>query len=566
MLHGAGLHQVLWGEAVSAATYIQNRCPTRGVEGEKTPFEVFYGHTPSVQHLRTWGCKVAVHIKDMHRNKFDSKSWEGIMVGYGTSQKGYRIYDPKARDVTLTRDVVFFEEELLEGNGKEVIGDDGPLNWPSNDVEQSDPTIVSKPPTELEYESAEDDGHFEEPPPKKVQHKSPTLIVEDGASKDASPQSHASKEDDSDSGSVHSKSSEDMPLLEFHEDEEEADEENIQNEHEQSIESENTQTVVNILDEQKIEPQVRRSSRVRKPSVTFGYDKPGVPNADANKYGAYLAAIEDGMTYKEAITSSESTKWREAIRSEMESLKENHTWDLVTLPKDRKAIGCKWIFKKKDLPGGENKFKARLVAKGFSQVEGIDYDETFAPVMKYQSLRILMALANEERMHVHQMDVTTAFLYGELQEEIFMLQPEGQVKVGEEELVCKLKKSLYGLKQSPRCWNHKIHTFLLSLGFKALKTDSALYTMGADKVKIIIGLYVDDLLIASKDLNFVLSTKASLSANFKMTDFQEVETVLGIKIERNKERGELRMGQEKYTTQILERFGFSKIKPMATPI
>ena len=176
-----------------------------------------------------------------------------------------------------------------------------------------------------------------------------------------------------------------------------------------------------------------------------------------------------------------------------------------------------------------------------------------------------MALANEEEMHVHQMDVTTAFLYGELKEEIYLQLPEGFSSPGCEGKVWRLHKSLYGLKQSPRCWNARIHTFLESLGFSALKTDSALYLKGA-KDKIIISLYVDDLLIFAKDVSAIRTIKALIASTFKVTDFGEVDTILGIKVLRNWEDGTLSLGQEQYAQRILDRFNMSQCDGRSTPL
>ena len=202
-------------------------------------------------------------------------------------------------------------------------------------------------------------------------------------------------------------------------------------------------------------------------------------------------------------------QWRAAIQAELTSLEENQTWTLQKKPAGKKTIGSKWVFRKKPLPDGSFKYKARLVATGYSQIEGVDYTETFAPVLKYQSLRMLMAVATEEDMHVHQMDVTTAFLYGDLEEEVYLQQPEGAAIPGQEHMVCKLKKSLYGLKQSPRCWNTRLDGHLKQLGFKALKTDSALYTRGVKHEKIMLAVYVDDLLISSKSSEICACSESS---------------------------------------------------------
>ena len=166
-------------------------------------------------------------------------------------------------------------------------------------------------------------------------------------------------------------------------------------------------------------------------------------------------------TWREAIESEDSQLWLQAMSEEMESLRKNKTWILVDQPKKQKVVGCKWIFKKKEgIPGVERpRFKARLVAKGFTQVEGIDYNEIFSPVVKHCSIRIILGLVNQYDLELEQLDVKTAFLHGNLKETIYMNQPEG-FEEGENK-VCLLKKYLYGLKQSPRMWYLKFDEFLI---------------------------------------------------------------------------------------------------------
>ena len=176
----------------------------------------------------------------------------------------------------------------------------------------------------------------------------------------------------------------------------------------------------------------------------------------------------------EALASPDKAKCMNAMEKEMESLHANDVWDLVELPKDRKAVGSKWVFKLK--VGADSlveRHKARLVAQGFSQKYGLDYDETFSPVVRCESLRTVIALAMQNGLKLHQMDVTTAFLNGKLQEEVYMKQPEGFVVKSQEGLVCKLKRSIYGLKQSPRCWNSALDDHLKKIGFVQATGDSA---------------------------------------------------------------------------------------------
>lgn len=165
------------------------------------------------------------------------------------------------------------------------------------------------------------------------------------------------------------------------------------------------------------------------------------------------------------------------MKEEYSSLVENGTWSLVKLPNDRTPIGCKWVYRKKeDETGNVSRFKARLVAQGFRQRQGIDYDTVFAPVATHNTLRILLTIAGYKQMMVHHVDVKSAYLNGQLKEEIYMYQPKGFVVPGKEHLVCKLQRSLYGLKQAARVWNETIHALLLELGFMQSSADPCLYT------------------------------------------------------------------------------------------
>ena len=154
------------------------------------------------------------------------------------------------------------------------------------------------------------------------------------------------------------------------------------------------------------------------------------------------------------MSSPEREKWKDAKEKEIRSIKANEVWELVELPKGKKTIGCKWVYKRKvDVNGSVERYKAHLVAKGYSQQYELDYNENFSPVTRFESLQRLLALAVQDYLHVHQMDVTTAFLNGKLKEEVYMDQPDEFIIQGKESIVCKLKHKLYGLKQAPQCWN-----------------------------------------------------------------------------------------------------------------
>jgi hypothetical protein len=207
---------------------------------------------------------------------------------------------------------------------------------------------------------------------------------------------------------------------------------------------------------EEIHSDAPRRSKRQKTAKFFGDD-----------FTVYL--IDDSpKTITEAFSSPDADDWKEAVRSEMESILSNGTWELVKRPYGCKPMGCKWVFKKKLKPDGTiDKYKARLVAKGYAQKKSEDFFDTYSPVAKLTTIHILLSLAASHSLLIHQMDVKTAFLNGELEEEIYMTQPDGFVVEGHEDKVCKLCKSLYSLKQAPKQWHEKFNSTLISAGNEA---------------------------------------------------------------------------------------------------
>ncbi len=207
---------------------------------------------------------------------------------------------------------------------------------------------------------------------------------------------------------------------------------------------------------------------------------------------------------EEALNGEDAKKWKIAMQEKYDSLVVNNTWSLVPLPKGRKPISCKWVFKIKHGVDGEvERYKARLVAIGFTQTFRVDYNETFAPVAKFVSICCIFALATIEDMKIYQMDVKTAFLNGDLEKEIYMEQPEGFTQEGEH-LVCKLHKSLYGLKQYLRAWNQKLDAFLKNIEFVKSDANFSIYVAQIGDVKFFIVVYVDDLILVCNNKDKLL--------------------------------------------------------------
>ena len=457
MLLDAKLPQKFWAEAISTAAYLRNRSPTSAVEGT-TPHQAWYGQKPSVEHLRVFGCVAYVHVPKDERGKLHSKTKKCVLLGYGSVQKGYRVYDRLTQKVFYSRNVKFDERE------------------------------IESPPVE------------EEEPAQRP------LILD--------------------------------PVGEPESDREAGDEEN---------------GGTNADTPDAAEPPPRRSARKGGPVDYYGFPQ------------VHLTIHSEPTTFEEATGCPEKAKWKEAMGKEIKSLKDNKVWELTTLTPGKKGIGCKWVYKvKTNSDGSIEHYKARLVARGFDQKFGSDYDETFCPVVRLESLRTLIALSSQRGLELHHVDVQTAFLNGSLQEDMYMEQPEGYEKQGEEDLVCKFSKSIYGLKQSSRCWDTALDAHLKRMGFAQLKSDHCIYTSGGEYT-FYIGVYVDDMILAGKNESKMRSVKEELTSRFDIKDLEKLSYFLGMSIVQDQEKKETWIGQPTYAEKLLTKMGMSECKPVKTP-
>lgn len=266
------------------------------------------------------------------------------------------------------------------------------------------------------------------------------------------------------------------------------------------------------------------------------------------------------------MSSADSAQWLLAAKEEYQSIIDNKTWELCELPPGRQALTGKWVFKRKLNPDGLiARFKARYVVHGYKQVEGIDFNETFSPVVWFTSERILLALAAEKGLLLHHMDVKTAFLNGYLEEEIYIAQPEGFEDPNNPDKVCLLKRPLYGLKQSAREWNKRIHVHLVRSGFTQSTADPNVYILHLSKDFAILALYVNDALIVATSQTALEKVKNILNSEFKMSDLGRLSFFLGAQIHTNPD-GSIFMHQAHYVRQVLEKFGMTDCKHVSTPM
>jgi len=247
------------------------------------------------------------------------------------------------------------------------------------------------------------------------------------------------------------------------------------------------------------------------------YDRGEGLSLDDVDFNVMLVTGDDPVSYEEVIKSK---KWRDAMKKEIEAIEKNKTWELIELSKGVKPIGVKWLYKTKFRENGEiDKFKARLVVKGYVQQYGLDYTEVFAPVTRLDIIRIILAIAAQYGWKVSQLDVKSAFLHGELKEDVYVQQPTGFVKEGEEDKVYKLKKALYGLKQAPRACFNKIETYFVDNGFDRCLCEHTLFTKSKEEGKIlIVSIYVDDLIYTGNDWSMCDEFKRSMMSEFDTTD------------------------------------------------
>ena len=448
------LPQYLWTETLKMDVYILNRVPTKDVS--KTPFESFKGWKPSLRHIRVWECPSEVRIYNPQENKLDLRTISGYFIGYAERSKGYIFYCPShSTRIVESRNAKFLENDLISGSDQfeDIVYEKD--DYEDKPFGSSDRLIV--------IHTAQVQPSVRQPFPKV-----PNIA-------DIDP--------------VDQVANEEIPeIVELA----------IEHQVDQQIPQEND------------EATLRRSTRVRKSPIPNDYIV-YLQELDYN-----IGAENDPETFSQAMSSKESNLWYNSMKGEMSSKASNRVWDLVELFDGIKAIGSKWVFKTKDSLGNIERHKARLIAKRFNQREGIDYTETFSLVSKKDSLRIIVALGSHFDFDLHQMDVKTTFLNGNLEEEVYMKQHEGFSSSEGEHLVCKLKKSIYGLKQVSRQWYLKFHEVIASFGFEENIMDQCIYQRVSGSKICFLVLYVNHILLATNVKGLLYEVNQFISKNFDM--------------------------------------------------
>jgi transposase InsO family protein len=527
------LPKALWAEAANFVIWVKNRTTTK-VLGNVTPQERLTGRKPNLAGLPEWGQRVWVHIGD--GSKLEARAWPGRWVGYDSgSTHAHRIYWPDKHGISVERDVrftadfttVYTSAPPLE-SASQLAGPAAPAPAPPapSTPAPSTPAAPASPPPatssgeeELEVEDELEDGPGTPPAPRGRGGR--------GAARRGAPA-----------------------------------------------------------------PQpTRQSTRLRKPSAlvrrieagegTAGEELAGYAEDDEDpSEWANLAGFEDVIaatiqevegdpkTVQEARSRSDWPHWKEAMDREIGSLEHAGTWTTVPRPAGRNIVGCKWVFRlKRKADGSVDKYKARLVARGFTQIYGVDYYDTYSPVARLASFRLILAVAARNDWDVEAFDFNSAYLNGELDadEEIYMQEPPGY-ESGEAGSVKRLLKALYGLKQAGRKWYDALRAAVTDLGFRVTKADPGVFTARIEDDVLILAVHVDDCAMTGSSPKLILLYKEKLNARYALTDLGEVSWLLGIQVTHDCATRSISLSQKAYIESIIARFSLADAKAYSTPM
>lgn len=551
-LNRANQVPALWPLALIAAAYVRNRIVGAATNGV-TPYELFNKVKPSVKHLRIWGCVAYTMVPHTSSQRaLDSRTQEYLFVGYTDTEKNYVLMHPNTYKTTVSNNVKFDESQFKQKSvlpslatlpttrDTTSVGESSTIasRQPSQDVAQLQPHVSNGQLNHAEHPHRSSVGELNH---EEAPHRSSVGDI-------------AAEQDESSNMTIPQPS--DVVMS---------------NEHDSETASADVgRTAASERTEQE---SARRSSRV---SARVNYtisnlikEHCTLAEAVPMPIMAMLAVDDEPQTFKEAMEGIDGPKWRAAMDSEMKSLYQHHTGDLVKKPaqSDIRILPNRWVYRiKYDNAGQPTKYKARLVVKGFMQRYGFEYIDTYAPAVRISSILVVLAIVAQRDLELHQLDVDTAFLYGDLKEEIYMEQPTGYVDSTHPKHVWKLNKSLYGLKQAPAVWYDQVNDFFVNqLGFNRIDSELGLYVHITDTTYCIICLYVDDMLIACDNIEQLTTLKQQISMQWSIKDLGEAKKILGLSIRRDRAKRMIYVNQSSYIKAVLNKYRMSDCNPSTTP-
>jgi hypothetical protein len=584
LLATANMPLKYWDQAFLAATYLINRTPSSAIQFQ-TPLFRLLDRTPDYQNLRIFGCACWPCLRPYNTKKLQFRSLRCVFLGYSNMHKGFKCLDPATGRIYISRDVIFdesvfpfastsctgarFSSEVLllptpGMNTNNSVDDSSPASiFPMlrpvsgyNDMQDTSGSLIgnrldqtpgennrraaSPGPAGAALDSTTDDYPSSVVPsltPVSIEGDSPDLISPDAldtASVRVSSASHEAPSTATDNNDESSLGS--VPI------------------------SSSTAPDPESAAEELV-PALSPASPVHRTRLQQGIRKTKQYTDGTIRYG-FLITTSEPSNLTDALNDA---NWKLAMDVEYAALVRNKTWHLVPPKQGRNIIDCKWIYKiKQKADGSVDRYKARLVAKGFKQRYGIDYEDTFSPVVKPTTIRLVLSIAMTKGWCLRQLDVQNAFLHGVLEEEVYMRQPPGYEDITKPHHICKLNKALYGLKQAPRAWYARLSDKLKILGFRSSRADTSLFFYKKGMITIFLLVYVDDIVVVSSSSKAVQALLEDLKTDFALKDLGELHYFLGIEVKRI--RDGILLSQEKYATDLLKKAGMATCKPTVTPL
>ena len=520
LLPHSKLPQCFWEDAFLTAVFIINRLPTPVLQ-QKSPFEMVNRCKPDFEFLRVFGCACWPYLRPYNKHKMNFRSKSCIFLGYSIGHRGYKCLDASTGKIYVSRHVVFDENHF-------------PFDSPS---------LVTVSPVTVSQNSESVTFPSRLIIPNTLPPSTANLLPIDHAplSRGQSAIPH----------NAHS------PV---HIEPEPSSQPNC------PISAEIEIPILNSHTHSQIQPTNNHPMTTRSKN---NIHKPKIPPNSHTRYPlpkALMATVKQIEMEPTCFTeANKHAEWRAAMNTEMDALLHNETWTLIPSPPAANILGCKWVYRiKRKADGSVERFKARLVAKGFNQQEGVDFSETFCPVVKPTTVRMVLSIAVSRGWHLRQIDVQNAFLHGFIDEHVFMAQPPGFQHPQYPRHVCKLQKSIYGLRQAPRAWFSRLTEKMTTIGFVGSEADHSLYVHHSDSVLTYILIYVDDIILAGADLPFIHHVISLLKCEFPVKDLGQLNFFLGVEAIREPEG--LYLTQRRYILDLLMRSKMDKSKPSTTPM
>jgi Reverse transcriptase (RNA-dependent DNA polymerase)/gag-polypeptide of LTR copia-type len=530
----ASIPSTYWDDIFSSIVFTINRLPSHNAT---VPYTSLFHASPDYTFLRVLGCLCFPLTRPYSEHKLQTRSLPCVFIGYATSQKGYRCLHLSSNKIFISRNVIFDEAvfpfqqssthkmvspatSLLSVSHTPPVG---PLPFSAETLHSLQPNINNSPTTDFHSSPQPNFIHPSSQPTLSPYGLPPLLNSSSPTSSRPDPLSPSSSSPVSDPLEFSSPLTPDNPTV--------------------------------------ASSSTHQSSSIH-PMVTRTRDHTRRPRQFPD-HVAYLASLDSEPTSFSAANAV--PEWRQAMAVEIDALAMNNTWTLVEPPTNQHIVGCKWVYKlKRRSDGSVERHKARLVAKGFHQIEGVDFLDTFSPVVRPTSIRVILSLAVSFQWPIHQLDVQNAFLHGDLAETVYMSQPPGFVDSSRPNHVCLLSKSLYGLKQSPRAWFHKLTSALLEFGFVASSYDPSLFVHHSKGQTTVLLVYVDDILLTGSNSAFLTSCLGFLQQRFAIKNLGNLHYFLGVQVSPTPTG--LHLSQTKYITDLLTRTNMQSCKPCSTPM